>query len=543
MAIYFVRHGESRANEQNLFAGRQNTPLTELGIRQAHQAGKRVAALGVRFDEVHVSTLDRASDTADLILGALGASGVHVAKRVVAPELVERDFGVFTARNKSLVKKSVGFRAYTEYFHGSTGCPPHGESWTELYGRVRDYYENTLRPLSEAGRSVLVVSHKYVVEMFAVVVSGMAPEAYHDLKIPNARPLSEADLVRICRAPAASAAVHDFGELVEIRLPALVAGSAALGALAQLVVRVSVPPVVFSVTLTSLLAISTFFGMLRVHSGALRGLGRSVRTMLPITLVRLTAGVALIWSGAGMPLVLLGLFLLLPPALLTPTLSLLWDGDYFTSVRQAIASSLVLPVVLLVALWLPNQFDGLGPALLGYLGVLAGAMVLPAVLAQVLRRRDPIRAGQLSTNWNWAGGLALLPLAGFATFALTPSTGLAELVRPDELAALGEVAAAVVIALLAVRLAALAVGRRRDLHPRIARDLFITQSTPNVFLWFALTGGLVHSTTGYLPLIAPVLAGGFFLAMFADEFIFVRLHTRGLRLAITTPGPAALRAG
>ena len=102
MAIYFVRHGESVANEQNLFAGRQNTPLTELGVRQAHQAGKRVAALGIRFDEIHVSTLDRAGNTAAIIADELVT---RPGETVVSAELVEREFGVFTARNKSLIKK------------------------------------------------------------------------------------------------------------------------------------------------------------------------------------------------------------------------------------------------------------------------------------------------------------------------------------------------------------------------------------------------------------------------------------------------------
>ncbi|MFD8493074.1 histidine phosphatase family protein [Amycolatopsis sp. NPDC059657] len=542
MAIYFVRHGESVANEQNLFAGTQNTPLTELGVRQAHQAGKRVAALGVRFDEVHVSTLDRAGDTAAIIAGELAT---RPGETVVSGELVERDFGVFTARNKSLIKKSVGFRAYTEYFHSHTGCPPGGESWARMYERVRDYYESVLRPLSEAGHNVLVVTHKYVVEMFALVVSGMPPEKYRDLKIPNARPLSEADLRRICAAPAASAAVHDFGEIVEIRLPVLVAGSAVFGVLAQLTLRVPVPPVVFSVVLTALLAVSTFFGMLRVHSGVARGLGHSLRVMLPLTLVRLIAGLALIWSSASVPLVLLGLFLLLPPALLTPALSLLWDGDYFTCVRQAIAASVVLPVVLLAAAWwLPDRFGAVGPALAGYAGVLLGAMVLPAVLAQGLRRRDPIRAGQLSTNWNWLGGLSLMPLAAFATFALSPATGFSGLASSAELAGLAglaEDAVAVVAVLVAVRLAVLGFSRWRALGPRVARDLFITQSTPNIFLWFALAGGLLHATSGYLTLLAPTVACGFFLAMYADELIFVRKHTRDLKLAVTSTGNPTLR--
>ncbi|WP_158104502.1 histidine phosphatase family protein [Amycolatopsis kentuckyensis] len=516
MAIHFLRHGESLANEQNLFAGRQDTPLTELGRRQARQAGDRVAALGIRLDEVHVSPLKRARHTADVVAERLREQ----PGLVVSDALVERDFGVFTARNKSLVKKSIGFRAYTGYFHRSTGCPPGGESWALLHERVRHYYEEVLLPRSRAGKNILVVAHKYVVEMFAVVVAGLAAEDYHDLKIPNARPVSEEDLRRIARGSAKTSAVHDFGELVEIRLPVLVAGGAALGVAAQLAVRVPVPAPVFTAVLVTLLGLSTFFGMLRLHSGVLRGFGPSLRKALPLTALRVGAGLVLAWSFAGGPGSSLALFLLLPPALLTPALSLLWGGDYFASVRQTVVASLVLPVVLLAAAWFPHRLPGLGTAAAGYLAVLGGAMVLPAVAAQVLRRRDPIRAGQLSTNWTWVGGAALVPLAAVATFALTPSDG----VDPADLPA---PVAAVLATLLVLRTITWLYLRNRTLPPGEARDLFITQCTPNIFLWFTFTGALGHGAA----LLAPVAAFGFFAAMPADEFVFVRQHRKNLRAA------------
>ncbi|MEQ0558083.1 histidine phosphatase family protein [Amycolatopsis sp. NEAU-NG30] len=522
MAIYFVRHGESLANEQNLFAGRQNTPLTELGVRQARQAGDRVAALGLRFDEVHVSPLDRAKHTARIIADALGGDLPFVE----SDALVERDFGVFTAQNKSLVKKSVGFRAYTEYFHSSTGCPPGGESWHALHDRVRQYYEQVLLPRSRAGRNVLVVAHKYVVEMFAVVVAGLAEEDYHDLKVPNARPVSEKDLRRIAGHAAKTSAVHDFGEIVEIRLPVLVAGGAAAGAGAQLALRVPVPPAVFTTALVALLGVSTFFGMLRLHSGVFRGFGASIRTALPLTCLRAGAGLALAWAFAGTPASALGVFLLLPPALLTPALSLLWGGDYFTSVRQTVTATLVLPVVVLAAVWFPHRLPGLGAAVTGYFAVLAGAMVLPAVAAQVLRRHSPIRAGQLSTNWNWVGGAALVPLAAVATFALTPATGL----RAGDL-----LTAAVIVGatLLALRTIAVVYLRKRALPAGEARDLFITQCTPNIFLWFAFSGLLGTGAA----VLAPVAAFGFFAAMPVDEFVFVRRYRRRLRAAMGVRAP------
>jgi predicted Na+-dependent transporter len=273
---------------------------------------------------------------------------------------------------------------------------------------------------------------------------------------------------------------------------------------------------VFTTALVVLLGLSTFFGMLRLHSGVVRGFGASIRTALPLTCLRAGAGLALAWAFAGTPAASLGVFLLLPPALLTPALSLLWGGDYFTSVRQTLTATLVLPLVVLAAVWFPHRLPGLGPAVTGYLAVLAGAMVLPAVVAQLLRRRSPIRAGQLSTNWNWVGGAALVPLAALATFALTPTTS----VRPDLLVP----AAIIVLAtLLALRAAAVVYLKRRALPAGEARDLFITQCTPNIFLWFALSG--LPGTA----VLAPVAAFGFFAAMPADEFVFVRRFRRSLR--------------
>ena len=35
--VIFVRHGQSRSNVEKIFTGQANTPLTELGVRQAER--------------------------------------------------------------------------------------------------------------------------------------------------------------------------------------------------------------------------------------------------------------------------------------------------------------------------------------------------------------------------------------------------------------------------------------------------------------------------------------------------------------------------
>ncbi|MEO5338731.1 MAG: histidine phosphatase family protein [Magnetospirillum sp. WYHS-4] len=60
--FYFLRHGESTANRDNVIAGRMDSPLTDLGRRQAVEAADRLE--GVALGAVYASTLDRALQTA-----------------------------------------------------------------------------------------------------------------------------------------------------------------------------------------------------------------------------------------------------------------------------------------------------------------------------------------------------------------------------------------------------------------------------------------------------------------------------------------------
>ncbi|AUG76247.1 Fructose-2,6-bisphosphatase [Kitasatospora sp. MMS16-BH015] len=533
MPLYFIRHGESQANEQNRFAGQLDTPLTDLGIRQAEQAAQRVAALGLTIDEVHVSTLGRARRTAEIVIAGQQR---RPGRLVVSESLIERDFGIYSGRNKSLVKKSIGFAGYSEAFHSHTGRPPGGESWREMYDRVAAYHREVLLPASEAGRTVVVVAHKYIVEMFAIAAAGLPPERYRDLKIPNARPLTEDDLRRAAHAPAAAGLLNDLGEIVEIRLPLLVALAAAAGVAVQLLAGIHVPPWAFAASMTLLLGVGTFFTLLRVDPHTLRTTPGSIRPALPLLLARSALGLALLWGGSGsLPLELAGLFLLLPPALIAPTLSLLWGGDYFFAVRHTIAASVVMPVALLGALAIAPPPEarpggGLGAALLTYGAVLLVALLLPGIGAQVLRHRDPIRAGALSTNWNWLGGLALVPLAGLATFSLTPAEARD---LPGLAWQLVLVMAATGALLAALRL--LTVAFLRLLHPKTAglgRDLIITQNTPNVFLWLAMAAVLAPAAGSHPSVIGLGVALVFFLAVYGDEHVFRYGHSQDLRAAV-----------
>lgn len=525
MSIYFVRHGESQANEQNRFAGHLESPLTVLGERQARHAGRIAKSGGLAFDEVHVSTLGRARRTAELLLEELGWTGDVTTSAL----LVERDFGVFGGKNKSLVKKAVGFDRYTEYFHSDEGAPPGGETWEELYGRAKAYYDDVLEPASDAGRTVLVVTHKYVVEMFALIVAGIDPSQYRDLKVPNARPLSEDDLRRLSGGDTAAGAVNDLGERVEIRFPLLALAGVVAGVVAHALVGVTVPHGVFQVGLGVLLAFTSFLSMLRVapsmlRDPLLRGSRVSVLKLVPLLLLRFGLALGILQLSTSPIAVLGAVLLILPPALITPTLSLAWGGDYFASICQTIVVTLLFPVMLILVLfrgdgWMSGLDASQIPVAGGVFGVLfLCSFVVPLVAAQVFRRRSPVRAGQIVTNWNWLGAAAVIVLAAFAGFSLSP----------DDMQSGGTL-----VALFAVVLLAFAVLRLLTwLYLRFVRqeagadrDTRISQGAPNVFLWLSLSVALFGESEDGLGIAVIVT---FFLYVFVDDALFVRRQRKQL---------------
>lgn len=86
--LYFVRHGQSQANVDRVFAGQANTPLTAIGREQAKVAARHAKGLGI--DHIISSPLSRAHDTAMIIAETIG---YPVDKIELNSLLMERSFG------------------------------------------------------------------------------------------------------------------------------------------------------------------------------------------------------------------------------------------------------------------------------------------------------------------------------------------------------------------------------------------------------------------------------------------------------------------
>ena len=97
--LVLVRHGQSEWNLKNLFTGWKDPDLTEQGVREAHEAGKKLKAKGFHFDIAYTSALGRAQRTLKIMLEELGQTGLETIKDQA---LNERDYGDLTGLNKDL---------------------------------------------------------------------------------------------------------------------------------------------------------------------------------------------------------------------------------------------------------------------------------------------------------------------------------------------------------------------------------------------------------------------------------------------------------
>jgi probable phosphoglycerate mutase len=164
--LILVRHGQSEANAAGLLVGRTNSPLTELGRRQAGAIGAALAAKPERPLRILVSPLGRARNTADIVAESLGS--------IVVPEiedrLIELDYGELDGCRPADLSRGVwgGWRSDPSW------RPPGGETLPELHDRL-DPLWTSVASESTAG-DVIAVTHVSPIKAAVAWVLGGGPE-------------------------------------------------------------------------------------------------------------------------------------------------------------------------------------------------------------------------------------------------------------------------------------------------------------------------------------------------------------------------------
>lgn len=152
--LVIVRHGESMWNAQGKWTGTRNVHLSAKGKHEAELMGQTLRDLS--FDQAFYTDQIRTTETLKQILKFSPTPQVPLT---LAPELDERDYGIYTGKNKWQVKEAIGEDAFQELRRSWDYSIPGGETIKDVYARAVPYYLTHILPLVAAGKSILVVAH------------------------------------------------------------------------------------------------------------------------------------------------------------------------------------------------------------------------------------------------------------------------------------------------------------------------------------------------------------------------------------------------
>ena len=206
--LVLLRHGQSAWNLENRFTGWWDVDLTELGVEEAHAAGRMLRNKGYDLDRCFTSVQTRAIRTLNMVLWEMGRSWLPMSK---AWELNERHYGALTGLNKAETVAKVGaeqvriwrrsfdvpppeLEAGSEYDVASDRryagiAVPRTESLKDTIARVLPYFENHIAPALLGGERVIVAAHGNSIRALEKYLSQIADEDIVNLEIPTGQPI------------------------------------------------------------------------------------------------------------------------------------------------------------------------------------------------------------------------------------------------------------------------------------------------------------------------------------------------------------------
>lgn len=157
--LVLVRHGQSQWNLENRFTGWVDVPLSELGEKEAREAGEKLK--GFKFDVAFTSALQRAQRTLAIIFQVTGLKDIPV---YMDQALNERHYGGLQGLNKAETAVKYG-EEQVKIWRRSYDVPPpkddtgYSESLKDTAARTLPYYESHIVPYLKQGKNVLVSAH------------------------------------------------------------------------------------------------------------------------------------------------------------------------------------------------------------------------------------------------------------------------------------------------------------------------------------------------------------------------------------------------
>ena len=184
--LVLLRHGQSEWNLKNIFTGCTDVDITERGVSEAREAGKKLKIFGAKFDQAFTSKLMRAQKTLALALAELDNSNLPI---VEDEALNERDYGDLTGKNKDEARKKFGAEQVHIWRRSYDVAPPNGESLKDTADRTLPYFDREIFTAVKAGQNVLVSAHGNSLRAIIMRLDQLSPKEVTQLEIATGVPI------------------------------------------------------------------------------------------------------------------------------------------------------------------------------------------------------------------------------------------------------------------------------------------------------------------------------------------------------------------
>jgi len=175
--IIFLRHGQAENNTKKILAGRSpGVNLTEIGIKQAEQAGKMLESLNI--SAIYSSPIDRALQTAEIV------SKYCDLEPIIDNRLIELDMGKFTNMPYEEIFAKHG-NVFLKFYEGSEEVSENGvETFANVQKRIFDMVNFVIN--KHKNENIVLVTHMDPIKAMIGKVLSLKSEILFELIVANA---------------------------------------------------------------------------------------------------------------------------------------------------------------------------------------------------------------------------------------------------------------------------------------------------------------------------------------------------------------------
>ncbi len=209
--LVLLRHGQSIWNAENRFTGWVDVDLSERGMKEAYDAGKKLNESGFSFDLAFASVLKRVVKTLKIVLEEMKEENIEIRK---SWKLNERHYGALQGLNKSDMATKYGEdqvklwrRGYdiplpplskdSDMYPGKNPLYqslneneiPLFETLKHAIERVLPYWNEEIVPEIKKGRKIIIVASGTSLRGMVKHLDNISDDDIIELNIPTGIPL------------------------------------------------------------------------------------------------------------------------------------------------------------------------------------------------------------------------------------------------------------------------------------------------------------------------------------------------------------------